>query len=97
MNAHEETLDTKTGIIYASRMAAGNAVAHEYKLESTPGCGLVWYDVVRLAKLYRFADVRECRYVRRDGSLGRKYVPVEHSSISSTHSDRTSSKSLGKR
>ena len=70
MIQREDTIDTKTGIIYPSRTAAGNAVAHEFKLESTAGCGLVWNDVLRLSRLYRFADVATRRCIKKDGSLG---------------------------
>jgi len=85
MNVREDTLDTKTGIVYASRMAAGDAVANEFKLESLPGRMLVWYDVLRLAKLYRFVDIGTCRCVRKDGSLGAKYIGTKMSGGPTAH------------
>jgi len=56
----KETLDTKTGIIYKSKNAAGRAVAPELGLEHIPNYTFVWYDVVRLAEPNRFivAEIR---------------------------------------
>lgn len=65
----KHTLDTRTGIVYKSRCAAGRAVAHESGLELIPNYNFVWFDVVRLAEPNRFVDVETGRSILRSGSI----------------------------
>ena len=65
----KRTLDTKTGIVYKGRNAAGKAVASELGLGHIPNYNFVWYNVVRLAEPNRFVDVETGRPILRNGSI----------------------------
>jgi len=66
-NTPKRTTDTKTGIEYQSRNAAGKAVASEFGLRITD---YVWFDVLRLATEGRFIDTKTGRTILRTGRLG---------------------------
>lgn len=63
----KRTTDTKTGIEYDARNAAGKAIASEFGLPIT---NYVWFDVLRLAPEGRFIDTKTGRIILRTGRLG---------------------------
>ena len=65
-NPPKKTKDTKTGIVYPSRNAAGKALAPTFSLPISP---YVWYDVLRCAQEGRFIDTETGKIILRDGRL----------------------------
>ncbi len=65
-NTPRRTTDTKSGIKYRSRNAAGKAVAPEFGLPIT---NYVWFDVLRVAQNGRFLDTKTGRVILRTGRL----------------------------
>lgn len=65
-NRPKRTRDTQSGMEYQSRNAAGKAVAPEFGL---PVTDYVWFDVLRLSREGRFADIETGRVILRTGRL----------------------------